>query len=556
MSRVPIVDDNAELRSSEQQYGVDPLADRETDLYRGEYVMSFVEKWDELIDWDARAQSEGRFFIDVLHARGKESVLDVATGTGFHSVRLTEAGFDVCSADGSAAMLAKAFDNAAKRGLILKTVQADWRQLNRAIHGKYDAIICLGNSFTHLHDEQDRRRALAEFYAALRHDGILILDQRNYDEMLDHGFKSQHKYYYCGDKVSAEPEYVDDGLARFRYDFPDGAQYTLNMFPLRKNYVRRLMREAGFERVRTYGDFQETYQDNEPDFFIHIAEKSILQNETGTDGAAGATETEAYYDSDDAHGFYSMIWGGEDIHVGCYEQTSDIGAASATTVSRMIDRLSNLGAAAVLDLGAGYGGAARQLASEHGCSVTCLNISDAQNDTNRYKNRRAGLQDQIRVRHGSFDNIPEPGGSYDVVWSQDSLLHAADRRKVLQEAFRVLKPGGEMIFTDPMQADDVPDGVLQGVYDRLNLTDLGSMRFYREAAQAIGFEVLDQIDLVHNLRTHYDRVREELEARRVELEQKSSAAYLDKMLLGLKDWVTAADDGYLAWGIQRFRKPA
>lgn len=557
MSRIPVVQDNADLRLREQHYGDDPLADRETDLYRGEYVMSFVEKWDELIDWDARAQSEGRFFIDVLHARGKESVLDVATGTGFHSVRLTEAGFDVCSADGSAAMLAQAFDNAQKRGLILKTVQADWRQLNRSIHGKYDAIICLGNSFTHLHTEQDRRRALAEFYAALRHDGILILDQRNYDEMLDHGFKSKHKYYYCGDKVSAEPEYVDDGLARFKYQFPDGAEYTLNMFPLRKNYVRRLMREAGFERVRTYGDFQETYQDSEPDFFVHIAEKSVLQDGGDTAGAPGAQAvTEAYYDSDDAHGFYSMIWGGEDIHVGCYENTGDITAASVATVDRMIAQLGDLdGGCTVLDLGAGYGGAARRLADAHGCSVTCLNISDAQNDTNRYKNRRAGLENQIQVRHGSFDHIPEPDASFDVVWSQDAILHAADRRKVLEEAFRVLKPGGEMVFTDPMQADDVPDGVLQAVYDRLNLTDMGSMRFYREAAQAAGFEVVDQLDLVGNLRTHYERVRQELEARRVELEQKSSAAYLDKMLLGLKEWVDAADSGHLAWGIQRFRKP-
>jgi glycine/sarcosine/dimethylglycine N-methyltransferase len=269
---------NAELQSSEQDYGDDPLTDRESDLYRGEFVMGFVEKWDELIDWDARAKSEGQFFIDVLRASGIESVLDVATGTGFHSVRLTEAGFDVVSVDGSAAMLAKAFENGRKRGLILKTVQADWRELNRGIHGKYDAIVCLGNSFTHLHGEQDRRKALAEFYAALRHDGILILDQRNYDDMLDHGFTSKHKYYYCGDRVTAEPEYLDDGLARFNYTFPDGSEYTLNMFPLRKNYVRRLMREAGFESVRTYGDFQETYQENEPDFFIHVAEKSLSSN--------------------------------------------------------------------------------------------------------------------------------------------------------------------------------------------------------------------------------------------------------------------------------------
>lgn len=552
MSR-PGLQDNAELQLREQNYGDDPLADRETDLYRGEYVMSFVEKWDELIDWDARAQSEGRFFIDVLHARDKRTVLDVATGTGFHSVRLTEAGFDVISADGSAAMLSKAFDNGERRGLILKTVQADWRQLNRFIQGKYDAIVCLGNSFTHLHDEQDRRRALAEFYAALRHDGILILDQRNYDEMLDHGFKSKHKYYYCGDQVSAVPEHIDGGLARFVYTFPDGSEYTLNMFPLRKNYVRRLMREAGFEQVRTYGDFQETYQENEPDFFIHVAEKSVLEDPR----ASARADAEAYYDSDDADAFYSLIWGGEDIHVGCYEQTNDIRAASIETVDRMIRHVSRLDeGTTVLDLGSGYGGSARRLAATRGCSVTCLNISETQNDTNRSKNREAGLADRIRVLHGSFDDIPAPEDSFDVVWSQDAILHASDRRSVLVEAFRVLRPGGEMVFTDPMQADDVPNDVLQPVYDRLNLPDLGSMRFYREAAQAVGFEVLDQIDLVDNLRTHYDRIREELEARRGELEQKSSAAYLDRMLVGLRNWVDAADNGYLAWGIQRFRKPA
>jgi glycine/sarcosine/dimethylglycine N-methyltransferase len=269
---------NAELQSFQQNYGDDPLADRATDLYRREFVMGFADKWDELIDWDARAKSEGRFFIDILRAHGKESVLDVATGTGFHSVRLTQAGFDVVSVDGSPAMLAKAGENGRKRGLILKTVEADWRELNRSIHGKYDAIICLGNSFTHLHDEQDRRKALAEFYAALRHDGVLILDQRNYDEMLDHGFTSKHKYYYCGDRVTAEPEYLDDGLARFKYTFPEGCEYTLNMFPLRRNYVRRLIREAGFELVRTYGDFQETYQERETEFFIHVAEKSANSN--------------------------------------------------------------------------------------------------------------------------------------------------------------------------------------------------------------------------------------------------------------------------------------
>ncbi|MFO7758159.1 MAG: methyltransferase domain-containing protein [Roseovarius sp.] len=554
---------SAELARTEQVYGDDPTADRETDHYRKEYVKTFVDKWDELIDWRARAESEGQFFIDILRARGKERILDVACGTGFHSVRLTEAGFDVTAADGSANMVAKAFQNGQERGLILKTAHADWRWLNRDIHGKYDAIICLGNSFTHLHEENDRRRALAEFYAALKHDGILILDQRNYDAMLDQGFSTKHKYYYCGDQVTAEPSHVDEGLCRMVYSFPDGEQFTLNMCPIRKNYVRRLLNEAGFQRVRTYGDFQDAYAEEDPDFFIHVAEKSAIHmvrwGGTKTDGETDIRDiTETYYDSDDADTFYSTIWGGEDLHIGLYDTTDDIRTASDLTIAEMVMRLPKLSESSrVLDMGAGYGGAMRTLVRDTGCNAVCLNISETQNEYNLGKIRAAKLGKKINVRHGVFEDVPEDAETFDVVWSQDSFLHSDQRDKVIAEAFRVLKPGGHLIFTDPMQADDVPPGVLQPVYDRLQLNSLGSMRFYREVAEALGFEVVEQDDMTAQLRNHYARVREELLSNYNRLrENGSSAVYLDKMALGLENWVKAADAGHLAWGIQTFRKPA
>jgi glycine/sarcosine N-methyltransferase len=260
-------------KTRSQAFGDRPLRVRDTDHYQEEYVHAFVHKWDELIDWEARASTEGSFFIDHLKQRRARKVLDVATGTGFHSVRLIEAGFEVVSADGSAEMLFRAFENSRRCGHVLRTVQADWRWLNRDIHGKFNAVICLGNSFTHLFCENDRRKALAEFYAALQHDGVLILDQRNYDSIMDNGYSSKHTYYYCGEYVSVRPTYVDEGLARFEYGFPDGSKFHLNMYPLRKAYMQRLLREVGFQRVETYGDFQETYREEEPDFYIHVAEK-------------------------------------------------------------------------------------------------------------------------------------------------------------------------------------------------------------------------------------------------------------------------------------------
>ncbi|MFP4502861.1 MAG: class I SAM-dependent methyltransferase [Candidatus Hydrogenedentota bacterium] len=269
------------IEKTEQDFGTQPIEKRESDNYTQEYVHGFVEKWDELIDWERRSKGEGDFFISHLKERGCKKVLDVATGTGFHSVQLKNAGFDVVSVDGSPVMLAKAFENARQRNHILQTVHADWRWLNRDLHGQFDAVVCLGNSFTHLFHEHDRRKTLAEFYAALNHDGVLILDQRNYDGMLDNGFSSKHTYYYCGEAVSAEPEHVDEGLARFRYTFVDNSVYHLNMFPLRKNYVRRLLTEVGFQHIHTFGDFEETYQQDDPDFYIHVAEKEYHDPEEG-----------------------------------------------------------------------------------------------------------------------------------------------------------------------------------------------------------------------------------------------------------------------------------
>jgi SAM-dependent methyltransferase len=246
---------------------------RESGHYKEEYVTDFVDRWDDLIDWEARGKGEGEFFIKELEKRGKKKILDVATGTGYHSIKLRERGFEVDSVDGNPNMLAKAFNNGRERDLILRTIQGDWRWLNRDVHSKYDAIICLGNSFTHLFSENDRRKALAEFYSALRHDGILILDHRNYDSILDKGFSNKHTYYYAGENVRAEPEHVDEGLVRFRYEFPDDSIHHLNFYPLRKEYVTRIMKEVGFQEITTYGDFQETYAHDDPDYIIHIAEK-------------------------------------------------------------------------------------------------------------------------------------------------------------------------------------------------------------------------------------------------------------------------------------------
>lgn len=263
-----------------------------------------------------------------------------------------------------------------------------------------------------------------------------------------------------------------------------------------------------------------------------------------------------YYNSDDADNFYYEIWGGEDIHIGLYESESEpIPSASERTVATMAADLVPLNAESrIADFGAGYGGSARWLAKAFGCHVSCVNLSEVQNRRNREITAAAGLSDLIDVYDASFESAPLEDGLFDCVWSQDSLLHAGRRELVLQEVDRILKPGGEFIFTDPMQADDCPPGVLQPVLDRLHLDSLGSFAYYRAEAKKLGWAEVGIQDLTSQLVNHYTRVRQELASRRELLADRISGEYVDRMLQGLKNWVDAGVSGHIAWGILHFRK--
>lgn len=275
--------------------------------------------------------------------------------------------------------------------------------------------------------------------------------------------------------------------------------------------------------------------------------------------AEDARVAEDYYDSADADRFYFEIWGGEDIHIGLYDSVGvpSIRQASQRTVALMASKLPRLGPdSRVLDAGAGYGGAARWLARETGAQVVCVNISETQNALNRQKTAEQGLGGRIEVLHGSFDDLPAEDASMDAVWSQDAFLHGADRAKIVREAARVLKPGGRLIFTDPMQADDAPQDGLAPILARIHLSSMGSVAFYRQAAREAGLEEIEIDPMPEMLGLHYASVRESLEARREELTARGvSPDYIDRMLAGLGHWIEGAARGRLNWGVLHFGKP-
>ena len=265
----------------------------------------------------------------------------------------------------------------------------------------------------------------------------------------------------------------------------------------------------------------------------------------------------AYYDSPDADNFYYHVWGGEDIHIGIYDTPGiSVTEASRLTVELMKECLGELSAKSrVIDIGSGYGGAASYLAQNTGCSVSCANISKVENDRNRAMSKQKGLDHLIEVFEADFEDLPFAEASFDFAWSQDALLHGGNREQALAEIYRVLKPGGEFVFTDPMQSDHASPDELELVLKRIHLKDLGSFAAYEAAALKLGFQVIEKRDLTPQLIMHYQTINAELLRKYDKLLEHCSQHYLDRMSEGLTNWVNAGNRGQLAWGIIHLKKP-
>ena len=166
---------------------------------------------------------------------------------------------------------------------------------------------------------------------------------------------------------------------------------------------------------------------------------------TNTITSEQATErARVHYNSENARNLYEIAIGSDTLNLGLYEDDPNRSIADAMrkTTEWMADQVQNLSSDFhVLDLGSGYGPAARHLAKKYGCHVTCLNISEEQNQENERRNREQNLDNLIEIVFGNFTDLPFDDANFDLVWSQDALFHSDGQARVLEEAYRVLKQG-------------------------------------------------------------------------------------------------------------------
>ena len=110
----------------------------------------------------------------------------------------------------------------------------------------------------------------------------------------------------------------------------------------------------------------------------------------------------------------------------------------------------------VLDVGGGLGGPARTLASEYGCTVEVLDITEEFCRAGEMLTARTGLADLVSFRHGSALEMPYPDAGFDVAWAQHSSMNIADKERLYAEIRRVLRPGGRLAMHEILAGEVSP----------------------------------------------------------------------------------------------------
>jgi SAM-dependent methyltransferase len=225
-------------------------------------------------DYDA----DVKFLEALFREHDCKRIVDIGCGTGNHAIRLSKLGFEVTGVDTSPAMLKIAKEKAKKTKTRL--VHGDMKKLEKVIPKgkKFDAAICLGQTFYHLVTNKDVQAFLDSLHKVMEKNGLFIFNARNATKiredrldtlLLDHTIieeKLQLLLLFCN---SRHPRNRNIIIWRPIYLIKKGnrVDFQLREHKLRwfqHSWLKKTLTDHGFHTVATYsGPFREEFIEEE-----------------------------------------------------------------------------------------------------------------------------------------------------------------------------------------------------------------------------------------------------------------------------------------------------
>lgn len=229
--------------------------------------------YDRFVNWGERLAFEMPFIEQCLSGLKQTvkpiRVLDAACGTGWHVIELRRKGYEAYGADISTRMIERAIANAATANVLATFKVAGFGELAKVFLSQsmphFDALLCLGNSLPHVSGLAELENTLKDFVACLRPGGLLLIQNRNFDAVLEQHLRwMEPQSYRKGNEEWLYLRFYDfeaDGTLGFNMlilhrdpqnQWQQVAEKT-TLYPLRKDEIGAALKATGVDDIIFYG---------------------------------------------------------------------------------------------------------------------------------------------------------------------------------------------------------------------------------------------------------------------------------------------------------------
>ena len=145
----------------------------------------------------------------------------------------------------------------------------------------------------------------------------------------------------------------------------------------------------------------------------------------------------------------------------------------------------------VLDIGCGLGGATRFSASQYGCQVTGIDLTQDFIETGKTLTSWLKMDDRVSLKQASALQMPYQDSTFEAAYMMHVGMNIPDKDQLFREAFRVLKKGSSFGIYDVMLTGEKPLSYPVPWAENTNSCFIAKPEVYLQALRNAGFEIMN-----------------------------------------------------------------
>lgn len=239
--------------------------------------MTFYNDISKYYDYIFPTSKDTVNFIKSVVGAPPKAILDIACGTGGYAIELEKYGYDLTAVDLDVKMIRELSSKAITRKSKIRFLQADMMNLPVMFEkNTFEAIYCIGNSLVHLDSLSEIRDFFIDVRKLLVENGVFVFQIINYNRVISQEVKSLPTIVNKSVDLKFERIYdyqkaINKVIFKTILSVSNKAiQNEINLTPLLQNEAISLLKEAGFKKITTYGDFNKNIFDKNNSYSLII----------------------------------------------------------------------------------------------------------------------------------------------------------------------------------------------------------------------------------------------------------------------------------------------